>query len=45
MNELKQTVVDLSVGIAEKVISSELDDKAKQLKSVENMLNETSLKN
>ena len=45
MNELKQTVVDLSVGIAEKVISSELVDKAKQLKSVENMLNETSLKN
>ena len=45
MNELKQTVVDLSVGIAEKVISSELGDKAKQLKSVENMLNETSLKN
>ena len=45
MNELKQTVVDLSVGIAEKVISSELDDKGKQLKSVQNMLNETSLKN
>ena len=45
MNELKQTVVDLSVGIAEKVISSELDDKGEQLKSVQNMLNETSLKN
>jgi F-type H+-transporting ATPase subunit b len=45
MNELKQTVVDLSIGIAEKVITSELDDKAKQLKSVKNMLNETSLKN
>ena len=45
MNELKQTVVDLSVGIAEKVNSSELDDKGKQLKSVQNMLNETSLKN
>jgi F-type H+-transporting ATPase subunit b len=45
MNELKQTVVELSVGIAEKVISSELDDKNKQLKVVENMLNDASLNN
>ncbi|MDA9357087.1 F0F1 ATP synthase subunit B [Flavobacteriaceae bacterium] len=45
MNELKKTVVELSVGIAEKVISSELQDKKKQLKVVENMLNEASLNN
>ena len=45
MNELKQTVVELSVGIAEKVISSELEDKNKQLEVVENMLNDASLNN
>ena len=45
MNELKQTEVELSVGIAEKVISSELEDKNKQLKVVENMLNDASLNN
>ena len=45
MNELKKTVVELSVGIAEKVISSELEDKNKQLKVVENMLNDASLNN
>ena len=43
MNELKQTVVELSVEIAEKVISVELEDKSKQLKVVENMLNNASL--
>jgi len=43
MNELKQTVVELSIGIAEKVISNELEDKNKQLKVVEKMLNEASL--
>ena len=43
MNELKQTVVELSVEIAEKVISIELEDKSKQLKVVENMLNKASL--
>ncbi len=43
MNELKQTVVELSVDIAEKVISIELEDKSKQLKVVENMLNNASL--
>ena len=43
MNELKKTVVELSVEIAEKVISSELEDKSKQLKVVENMLNNASL--
>jgi F-type H+-transporting ATPase subunit b len=45
MNELKQTVVELSIGIAEKVISNELEDKNKQLKVVETMLNEASLNN
>ena len=45
MSELKQTVVELSVGIAEKVICSELEDKNKQLKVVENMLNDASLNN
>ncbi len=45
MNELKQTVVELSIGIAEKVISNELEDKNKQLKVVEKMLNEASLNN
>lgn len=45
MNELKKTVVELSVEIAEKVISSELEDKSKQLKVVENMLNNASLNN
>jgi F-type H+-transporting ATPase subunit b len=45
MSELKQTVVELSVGIAEKVISSELEDKNKQLKVVEDMLNDASLNN
>jgi F-type H+-transporting ATPase subunit b len=45
MSELKQTMVELSVGIAEKVISSELEDKNKQLKVVENMLNDASLNN
>ena len=45
MNALKQTVVELSVGIAEKVISSELEDKNKQLKVVEKMLNDASLNN
>jgi len=45
MNELKQTVVELSIAIAEKVISNELEDKNKQLKVVETMLNEASLNN
>ena len=45
MNELKQTIVELSIGIAEKVISNELEDKNKQLKVVEKMLNEASLNN
>ena len=44
MNELKNTVVDLSVGIAEKLISEELADKDKQLKMIEEILNDSKLK-
>ncbi len=44
MNELRNTVVDLSVGIAEKVISEELEDKNKQLKIIEDILKDSKLK-
>ena len=44
MNELKNTVVDLSVGIAEKLISEELSDKDKQLKMIEEILDGSKLK-
>ena len=44
MNELKNTVVDLSVGIAEKLISEELADKDKQLKMIEDILEDSKLK-
>ena len=44
MNELKNTVVDLSVGIAEKIISEELADKDKQLKMIEEILDDSKLK-
>ena len=44
MNELKNTVVDLSVGIAEKLISEELADKDKQLKMIEEILDDSKLK-
>ena len=44
MNELKNTVVDLSVGIAEKLISEELADKDKQLKMIEEILDGSKLK-
>lgn len=44
MNELRNTVVDLSVGIAEKVISEELGDKDKQLKMIEDILEDSKLK-
>ena len=44
MTELRQTVVDLSVDIAEKVISDELDDKSKQLKMIEEILEDSKLK-
>ena len=44
MNELKNTVVDLSVGIAEKLISEELADKDRQLKMIEEILDGSKLK-
>ena len=44
MNELRNTVVDLSVGIAEKIISEELADKDKQLKMIEEILDDSKLK-
>ena len=44
MNELRNTVVDLSVGIAEKLISEELADKDKQLKMIEEILEDSKLK-
>ncbi len=44
MNELKNTVVDLSIGIAEKLISEELADKDKQLKMIEEILDGSKLK-
>lgn len=44
MSELRKTVVELSVGIAEKVISKELDDKNKQLKIIEDILEDSKLK-
>ena len=44
MNELRNTVVDLSIGIAEKVISEELADKDKQLKIIEDILEDSKLK-
>ena len=44
MNELRNTVVDLSVGIAEKLISEELADKDRQLKMIEEILDDSKLK-
>mgnify|MGYP000716415853 FL=1 len=44
MDELKNTVVDLSIGIAEKLISEELADKDKQLKMIEDILEDSKLK-
>lgn len=41
--ELKDQVASLSVEIAEKVVKSELSDKDKQLKLVEQMLDDTTL--
>lgn len=43
MAELKSQVASLSVEIAEKVVKQELSNKDKQLKLVEDMLEETSL--
>ena len=43
MKELKNTVVDLSLGIAEKLLSKELDNKEKQLESIQDILDKTKL--
>ena len=43
MKELKNTVVDLSFDIAEKLISKELDNKEKQLENIQEILDNTKL--
>ena len=41
--DIKNQVAELSVAIAEKVVEKELDSKDKQLKLVDNMLNDATL--
>ena len=43
MKELKNTVVDLSLDIAEKLLSKELDDKSKQAENIQDILDKTKL--
>ena len=43
MKELKNTVVDLSLNIAEKLLSKELDNKEKQLENIQDILDKTKL--
>ena len=43
MKELKNTVVDLSLDIAEKLHSKELDDKLKQTENIQHILDKTKL--
>lgn len=43
MKELQDTVVDLSLNIAEKLLSKELDNKEKQLKNIQDILDKTKL--
>ena len=43
MKELKNTVVDLSLDIAEKLLSKELDDKSKQSENIQDILDKTKL--
>ena len=43
MKELQNTVVDLSLNIAEKLLSKELDNKEKQLKNIQDILDKTKL--
>ena len=43
MKELKNTVVDLSLEIAEKLLSKELDNKEKQLENIQDILDKTKL--
>ena len=43
MKELQNTVVDLSLNIAEKLLSKELDNKEKQLENIQDILDKTKL--
>ena len=43
MKELKNTVVDLSLDIAEKLLSKELYDKSKQAENIQDILDKTKL--
>ena len=43
MKELKNTVVDLSLDIAEKLLSKELADKSKQVENIQDILDKTKL--
>ena len=43
MKELQNTVVDLSLNIAEKLLSKELDNKEKQLENIQEILDKTKL--
>ena len=43
MKELQNTVVDLSLNIAEKPLSKELDNKEKQLENIQGILDKTKL--
>ena len=43
MKELKNTVVDLSLDIAEKLLSKELHDKSKQTQNIQDILDKTKL--
>ena len=43
MKELKNTVVDLSLSIAEKLLAKELDNKEKQLENIQETLDKTKL--
>jgi F-type H+-transporting ATPase subunit b len=43
MKELQNTVVDLSLNIAEKLLTKELDNKEKQLENIQDILDKTKL--
>ena len=43
MKELKNTVLDLSLNIAEKLLSKELDNKDKQVKNIQDILDKSKL--
>ena len=43
MKELKNTVVDLSLNIAEKLLSKELDNKDKQIKNIKDIIDKSKL--